>query len=481
MKKTILASLLAISLNATAQPFYAESRILVEPKAGTSVVAFQNLLKSHSAVPRLRVGNTNIYRVYVEKGDEISAVQRLRQNPLVKFAEVDAKVPPTYTVNDPLVSNQWYLNNIKALGAWPYATGTNVVVAVADTGVNINHPDLVGKTLPGWNTDSNNTDITDIHGHGTTVAGAPTAYINNSVGISGIAGNSLLLPIKITNSSDGWAYFSNMAEAITYAADKGAKVVNLSYDGSASSSVASAAAYLNSKNGLLFVSAGNSGTDPGYTNNLNIIAVSATDSNNNKASWSSYGAYVDIAAPGVSIYTTDKSGGYSYHSGTSFASPVAAGVAALVYSANPSLTYKDVEYILKSTATPLNNSSFYGAGLINAEAAVAGAFNVPKDTIPPTVSISSTSTISGNATININATDNVQVSKVELYINNSLYATDLSTPFSFIVDSTKYTSGTYISVYAKAYDPSTNTSTSNTLTLLVNNVTKGGKGRPKSR
>ena len=120
-----------------------------------------------------------------------------------------------------------------------------------------------------------------------------------------------------------------------------------------SSSVASAAQYLRGKGGLTVVAAGNSSTNPGYADSPYIISVSATDSSDNKASWSNYGAYVDVAAPGVGIWTTTNGGGYGAVSGTSFSSPMTAGVVALMMAANPGLSPADLESALKSSADDL--------------------------------------------------------------------------------------------------------------------------------
>src|SRR5215813_9168202 len=215
------------------------------------------------------------------------------------------------------------------------------VIAILDSGIDPTHPDLAAKLLPGFNLLSNNTSTGDWSGHGTLVAGAAAAISDNGVGVAGVAGQNNILPVVIADST-GYALFSTIASGITWAADHGAKVANLSYAAAGSSTVVSAAQYAMSKGMIVILAAGNCGCFDSTAASPYIVSVSATDSSDNLASWSSQGNFVDISAPGVSSYTTSNGGGYSAPSGTSLASPIVAGVAGLMMSANPSLSPSNV-------------------------------------------------------------------------------------------------------------------------------------------
>ncbi|WP_342120988.1 S8 family serine peptidase, partial [Pseudoduganella sp. OTU4001] len=224
--------------------------------------------------------------------------------------------------------------------------------------------------------------------------------------------------------------YSAIAAGITWAADHGARIANASYAYLPSSAaVISASNYMKSKGGLVFVGAGNYNRDEGFTPTDSMIAVSATDTVDGKASFSSYGAFVQLSAPGTNIYTTTRGGGYGMNAGTSFSSPVAAAVGALVMAANPSLTNTQVQNILFTTATDLGAAGrdiYFGYGRVNAAAAVAAAKAMPvADTTAPTVSIAnltSGSTVSGLVSVSVNAADNVGVSRVELKVNGTVVA-----------------------------------------------------------
>jgi len=173
-----------------------------------------------------RVGNTHV--VQVDEGDEAGALGRLNGHAHVRFVEFDGIGQPSLTPNDPSLGSQYYLTTIGAPAAWDVADGTGIKVAVCDTGVDGTHPDLVTKMLPGYNFFDNNTDSSDIFGHGTAVAGVVAAAANNAVGIAGVGYNAQIIPVRVCGP-DGYANWSTVATAIRWAADQGAKVVNLSF------------------------------------------------------------------------------------------------------------------------------------------------------------------------------------------------------------------------------------------------------------
>jgi hypothetical protein len=436
------------------------------------------MLKPHGGKAIGHIRQLNLRVVEVPPRLEQAVARALANNPHVKFAELDMLVELQQDPNDLYASAAWHLPKIQAPAAWDSSQGSGVIVAILDTGVDPNHEDLKGKLLPGWNSADGTTNTADVYGHGTKVAGTAAATSNNGLGVAGVAGAASILPIRVTNSSDGSAYFSAIANGLTWAADHGARVANISYDMlTTSASITSAAQYMVGKGGVVVGAAGNSGTDRGYSDSPYIISVSATDSGDNKASWSSFGDYVDVAAPGVGIWTTTNGGGYGAVSGTSFASPVTAGIVALMMAAKPSLSPATLEQILESTATNLGNDAgwdtYYGFGRVNAAVAVQKAMEAEAaDTQAPSVSITSPASggkVAGLAAVNVSASDNVGVARVELHANGKLIASDTTSPFGFSWDTTTQADGA-ASLVAYAYDAANSKGTSNNVSVTVDNV-----------
>lgn len=309
----------------------------------------------------------------------------------VEFAEPDYIAAPVFTPNDPNLFSQWFHAKIGSQQAWDNATGNDIVTAVCDTGVDPTHPDLQANLLPnlGWNTHLNNPEWSDIQGHGTSVAGCIAAVGNNALGVAGVAFHAKIIPIRICYDSTGYAYYSDMAEGIRYGTDQGAKVVNLSYGGWYGDAIRDACRYAWDRGTVVCIAAGNDGADQAaYAESDSMLLVGATDSGDNKASWSNYGVPVDFFAPGVSIYTTRNGGGYGSVSGTSFASPISAGLAALILGVNPALTPGEVEDIIMATCKDLGvpgEDAIYGAGRIDAAAAVALAADIGNNVAPVAV------------------------------------------------------------------------------------------------
>ena len=475
---TAIATLAAPAF--AAQPeIFAQGRIIVEPKAGLTVAEFSKLLKANGAGKARKLGQSNIHVIEVAHGSEKAIAAKLKNNPHFKFAELDLRVELSAAANDAYAGSEWHLGKIGANTAWDSAQGAGVIIAVLDSGIDASHPDLAGNLVPGYNFYDGNTNTADVCGHGTKVAGSAAAVTNNAAGVAGVAGQAKIMPLRIAYNTSGTCYgwLSDIANGVTYAADHGARIANISYAAMpATASVVSAASYMKSKGGLVFVSAGNLNKDEGYTPTTSMIAVSATDSADNRSSFSSYGAFVSLSAPGSGIYTTVQGGTYGAVNGTSFASPVAAAVGALVMSANPSLTAAQVENILFSTAVDLGTAGrdiYFGYGRVNAAAAVAAAKAQPvADTTAPTVAITSPAggnTVSGLVSIGVTASDNVGVARVDLKVNGTLVASDTSGPFGFTWDSTGVANGMN-SLVAIAYDAAGNVKTSTAVSVNVANT-----------
>jgi subtilisin family serine protease len=396
----------------------------------------------------------------------------------LEFAELDRQVQPTGTANDPYFGSAWHLAKIGAPTAWDTAQGSGVTVAVIDTGVDGSHPDLSARMVPGWNFWDGNADASDVKGHGTGVAGAVAATTNNGLGVAAVSGQSRIMPIRATDTG-GIGYVSLIAQGIGWAADNGAKVVNLSFDRLWTfSSVTSAAQYAKNKGTLVVIAASNNAMDEGSTSQTATIPVSATDRNDALTSFSSWGNHVAVAAPGLDIWSTTRGGGYGAWWGTSVASPVTAGVVALMMSANPSISHLQVESLLYATATDLGTAGrdkVFGWGRVDAARAVAAAAAAvapSPDTQPPAVAITSpaaSQTVSGLTTVTVAASDDTGVAKVELRVDGNLLATDTASPFAFTWDTRRQASG-MASLEARAWDAAGNAASSAVVAVNVANA-----------
>jgi len=483
----ILAAL-GVSASAAAAPKdgYARGRVIVEARAGLSDADVDKIAKEHGG-KRRKLGQSRLYVIDLPpNASETAVVAQLSHRPELKFAELDRIVKSTATVNDPYQGNEWHLAKVNAAGAWDTTSGSGVTIAILDSGINVAHPDLKDRLVPGYNFYSNNTDVSDVCGHGTAVAGVAAASSNNALGVAGVAGAARIMPLRVaySDSTGCYAYYSTIADALTYAADNGARVANVSYGGVAGSvTVQSAARYMKSKGGLVFVSAGNNNIDENITTDGSMVAVSATDSADNKASFSSWGNFVSLSAPGTGIWTTNNAGSYSSWNGTSFSSPLSAGVAALVMAARPDLDAAQAEAMLYSTAVDLGSAGrdpVFGYGRVNAAAAVSAAvaYVPPPDTTAPLASIAAPlagSSVSGLVPVSVNASDNVGVARVDLSVNGSVVATNNSAPFSFSWNSADTANGS-ATVMAIAYDAAGNAGRSAAVQVKVANATTSVPG-----
>jgi hypothetical protein len=282
--------------------------------------------------------------------------------------------------NDPYWSLQWGPKKIEADWAWNATLGnSSILVAVIDTGIDYTHPDLAANYVElGYDWVNNDADPMDDNNHGTRVAGVIAAQINNGIGIAGLAQVKIMAEKVLDEHGEG--YVDQLANGIYHATDTGAKIISMSlsteYNGSL---LYDAVKYAYEKNVLLVAAAGNEAppTDnPVYPAAYDeVIAVSSTDENDQKAYSSKYGDWIELAAPGVNIYSTIRGGGYGYWSGTSFACPHVSGLAALLWSEFPNVTRDWVRARLRETADDLGDPGFdifYGYGRINARKAIYG-------------------------------------------------------------------------------------------------------------
>jgi subtilisin family serine protease len=423
------------------------------------------------------IAGTGVHIVELPAGaDEQTFVEAFQSRQEVEFAELDRIVPPADVIpNDPWYANwEWHLRKISAPSAWGVSTGSSsVIIAIIDTGVDANHEDLAPKIVPGWNFYDDNADTRDVRGHGTLVAGTAAASGNNAIGVASVAWGCQIMPIRVTDSS-GYAAWSTIASALSWAADHSARVANISFAASDSSTVASAARYFQTRGGVVTVSAGNESTFDSSSDNPYVLTISATDSNDALYSWSNTGNNIDLAAPGF-VYSTVNGGGYSSAAGTSVAAPIVAGIAALMISANPNLTGSQVQDILKQSADDLGAPGWdtnYGWGRVNAARALG---IVPgggtSDTTPPTVSFAAPSggaTVSGIVSVAVAAGDNVGVASVSLKVDDVLFGGNTSAPYTFSWNTATTSNGAH-TLTATASDAAGNQS-STSISVTVNNT-----------
>ncbi len=302
--------------------------------------------------------NNNINVKYVEPNYKISALEYARVN-----MNEDIKI----NMND---AQKWHYGMIKAPEAWTITEGSsNIKMAILDTGIDHNHQSLknfvntsLGKSFVGDNT------TMDVFGHGTHVAGTVASYGS----VSGVMKNATLIPVKVL-ADDGFGSVFGIEQGILYAADFGADVINMSLGGEGYvQSMNDACETAVAKGSVVVAAAGNWGVSPviypaGYNS---VIAVGSVDSDRTRSNFSNYGDGLDIMAPGVNIYSTVPNNGYEYWSGTSMATPHVSGVVGLMRSANPKVTVSEIRKVLNNTAQYAGPAWEYGAGIVDAFAAV---------------------------------------------------------------------------------------------------------------
>jgi thermitase len=389
--------------------------IIVKFKDGIPQDVFRSLLLAEDVTILDELDNLGLVLLSVPKGRELEKVEDLRCHPLVEYAEpnyavriADAfAVEPCHRLraldvepNDPYFPSQWNLPAIEAPAAWDITTGSDtVVVAFVDSGIDLTHPELKDKiwTNPdeiagnGFDDDGNG-KVDDVHGwdfvnwhgepqddygHGTFVASIALAETNNGLGMAGVSWGAEIMPIKVYDEW-GVSYHWHTAGGIEYAVDKGAKIINLSWTlmpGIDPQPVQTAINYAHSKGALVVAAAGDS-FDGSYKYPAaldHVVSVAATNPDDEHPEFSTHNDKVDVVAPGTDILGVYLGGGYARLTSTHAATPNVSGLAALIWSVNPTLTPDEVEDIIESTAVDLGEpgrDEYFGYGRIDASAAV---------------------------------------------------------------------------------------------------------------
>ena len=285
--------------------------------------------------------------------------------------------PDPYLTDPTSYRYQYMHDTVDSYAAWGVTTGKGVTVAVLDTGVKANHEDLPNLRRVEVTNGKDSLGLDDTTGHGTHVAGIIGAAMGNGKGGAGIAPGATILSLRVVNAA-GYIYDSALIAALRTAVKNGAQIVNISIGGTAYNAVFQKVINEAAEAGVTVVAAmGNDGTNclnypAGYDNVIGVVSVDRT---NNRASGSSYGTWGDVAAPGAAVWSTTNNGSYGPKSGTSMASPVVAGVAALYKSVHPDATPAQITARLKATAT--RGGSDLGAGIVNAAAALSEKPGIP--------------------------------------------------------------------------------------------------------
>lgn len=421
------------------------------------------LYGSDSKVQSLQEELSCIYIFHFEPSVNIKNVlEDYNKDPNVEYAELNKVAKVNIVPNDPYYQSYgswgqsfddlYGLDKLQIEAAWDISQGSNIVIAVIDTGLDKNHEDISANIwtnsveipangidddnngyiddLFGWNFIENNNSISDLNGHGTHCAGTIAAQGNNNTGIIGVAPQSKIMTVKALDTS-GYGLYSDLAQAVIYAVDNGADILNNSWGGNGDSQIIKEAFDYAYANGCINIaSAGNDNKDTGLYTPANldtVIAVSASDNNDNKADFSNWGYSIDVSAPGVDILSlratsTDmysdgehfvppgNTNAKYYHSnGTSMASPHVSGIAALILALQPEYTIEEIRAVLRTTVDPVITEKYIGSGRVNAFKAVS------LDYIPPTAKLLTKGKKSGTIDITGYASGD-QFSHYSLYI-----------------------------------------------------------------
>lgn len=340
---------------------------------------------------RVRKVSADGRHVLVEEAREGLDIRTLKRAKGVRYVEPSVRFRAHRVPSDPAYPQQWGLPAVGAPAAWEVSRGSaDVVIAVIDTGVDLANPEFAGRLTAGRDFVNGDTGAQDDEGHGTHVASIAAAAADNGLGGSGVAPATRIMPVKVLDADGGGTSF-DVAQGIRWAADSGAKVINLSLGSrDFAQVVAEAVAYALSKDVVVVAAAGNSATAVEYPARLpGVLAVSAVDRQLALASFSNRGPEIDIAAPGVDILATLPGGRMEAWPGTSMAAPFVAGAAALVRAVSPDLTQSQVAARLTATARdigPAGKDSSFGSGLLDVGRALersnAGDDDVPGRALP---------------------------------------------------------------------------------------------------
>lgn len=388
--------------------------VVVRVRAGTGAARLRAALAARGLSLAGHIPHTRLFAVRTDGRSPAAVLHLLSRESRVAAAMPDYVRHAFDLPNDPYFgSAEGYFTTVRLPEAWDLSHGSpNLVIAVLDTGVTA-VGDLSTQLLPGRNAITGSADARDdsVMSHGTFVAGVAAATTNNGIGIAGAAWDTGVLPVKVLDAR-GLGTDFQVADGIVWAVDHGAKVVNLSLGGPGpGQALCAAVSYADSRGAVVVASAGNSASEtPNYPAACpGVVDVAATDTNGDFASFSSFGSWVSLAAPGVGIVSTRNDNSYSSGSGTSFAAPIVSAVAALVIAQHPDWTPSRVRTQLEETAQDRGAQGvdpYYGHGLLDAYAALGGpaqaaAIAPGRDNLEPNDTPAEANTLFGPTTATI--------------------------------------------------------------------------------
>ncbi|HUW08766.1 MAG TPA: S8 family serine peptidase [Anaerolineae bacterium] len=376
---------------------YVPGEVLVQWRQGVASAVALSAIAREGLTVLEEFASLRSARLAVPEGEEWSYVDKLGGHPLVDFAEPNYLAQATgdgsLYPDDPDWLKQWNMRRIAAPEAWPLSTGAaEVVVAVVDSGVDADHPDLTENLLPGYDFVNHDADPDDDFGHGTHVTGILSARLNNTLGVAGLAPDISILPLKVLNDRGSGTY-ANISAAIQHAADSGASIISLSLGGeSASAVLLQAVTNAHAAGVLLVASAGNQGRSGVYypARYPEVMAIAATDHYDRWAPYSNWGAEVDLAAPGGTAADPIRStapGGYQWEYGTSMAAPHVAGAAALMRAENPALSPDEIADILRQTADKVGQHLYSGGRNVYLGFGRLNSHEALRHALPPSLTV----------------------------------------------------------------------------------------------
>jgi len=399
---------------------YAPDQILVKFKASLGTQAVEAFIAAYQTKKIKRIPRINVYQLQIPKNVTVEEMLFiLKQNPDVEYAEPNYKVHISVTPNDKYFRDQYSLFNsgqdiywipgspqgkeradIKATEAWEETIGDEeILIAVIDTGVDLNHPDIKNKIFSsGRDFVNNDFDATDDNGHGTHVAGIAAAETNNRIGIAGVAWNCKILPVKVLDKI-GEGYIDDVSDGIIWAVDKGANVINMSFggivnfgEGTVPKTLQNSLKDAYEKDVILVAAAGNDGGPVNWpASSEYCLAVAATNYTDERVTFlnsgelweSNYGSEIDVAAPGewiISLWPEELTpvgfDSYAWAPGTSMSTAHVSGLAALIKSIKPWLKASEIMNVIRYSADDVNSADypgkdeFIGYGRINMEKAL---------------------------------------------------------------------------------------------------------------
>lgn len=419
--------------------------LIVEVRPGADDAALDALYTENNVSVRDRIEALSLDLLNVDPDERETVRDALADDPLIEAVDENQ----VYDVGDRPEASEappWYLEAVRAAALDDELRGASaVIVAIVDTGVDTDHPLLAAELLSGGNTVDGVAGWEDTVGHGTAVAGIVSAVANGWFDATDRRRAVRLLPIRATGA-DGRASDWSLAAAISLAVDRGAHVINVSFDPLDSSVVMRQAELASNRGALVVFASGNQGQRKDDPAQDAAVFVGSVGSKLDRSAFSSFGPFLTLVAPGEQIESADLDGDRATWSGTSFAAPIATGVAALVRGANPDLRPPAVAAILELTAEDLGAPLELGAGLVDAQAALelAAVFEQPTDNSPPTVTLTApTNELAGEIVLAAAIDDESPILEATLRIDGAAIGADRVAPFRFIVNTAALSKGVH--------------------------------------